>query len=225
MIQYLSKRAQTTYFQQFLTMFTSIFGLIGGSFTIRRYFKEAERDRQREFDYEFNLSIERLQGRYERMDLPKCLHDISDYQKHVEELIDENKRSWVRYYLFPNESKGFDTWTAFWLSRRNAGLQKEKELELCRIKLKSFFYHVKVEYDRNKERKENYKEFMTDDPLTSRVTDKFIRLVEPMDFERCKSHPNCQWDRDKPIIYDWLRMYYNEVDKLQRVSKNSSSII
>jgi hypothetical protein len=60
-------------------------------------------------------------------------------------------------------------------------------------------------HTRHPERAKWVEEFMHGPVLSEVQARVFLDVSEPMDRVRCANDVNCLWDRDRPLIYDWLR--------------------
>eukprot|EP01080_Neovahlkampfia_damariscottae_P008343 gene8343-166_t len=182
-IEYLKQRAPPTFFQQYLQISTTFFGLFVGTVTLSKHFKEQDLKKEKKKDNNITMDLEKLSDRHKRYNVHEMNHKISCYQKKIEKQRE-------KYNIFPYSlfwSHEARDWADIWLERRNQNDPEAKEIEFYRIQLKGFFYHVKEVYEKNPDRLEVLKNFMTDDPIQEKCAMKFLRLVSPLDKARIKA--------------------------------------
>jgi len=62
--------------------------------------------------------------------------------------------------------------------------------------------------DRNPERAALMTDFLRGKVFGHALARTLLELCEPMDHARCSIDAKCDWTKDRPVIYDWLRQMY-----------------
>ena len=109
-----------------------------------------------------------------------------------------------------------------WIRRRNKGDVDALKVEHTRLRLKRFWHSLEsaAQY-RTKEMKETTKEQkstvlkdllnggMGTNQANDRLVQKTLMFLERLDLAACRNHPKCQWERDAPSFYAFLREQFD----------------
>lgn len=74
--------------------------------------------------------------------------------------------------------------------------------------IQDFVYMMKACRDRNPERAALMTDFLRGKVFGHALARTLLELCEPMDHARCSIDAKCDWTKDRPVIYDWLRQMY-----------------
>jgi hypothetical protein len=200
--EYLVTRRPPTNFQLNFSVATSFVGLVTGLITLQRFLIEKRNAKERRLDKTVNAAIDKIITKFERTEVTNSLYFISKYQRRV---LAAPSFPYSLFYKKPDESE----WPSIWYREKLQGKEEALVVENLKKNLKGFFYFLKYSYERNPERKDAFQELLHDDPVNKDIVKKFLKLVEPLDIEKCSKEENCIWERDAPHIYEWLRKIYN----------------
>jgi hypothetical protein len=118
-----------------------------------------------------------------------------------------------------------------WVRRRNMGDQEALEIEKIRLKLKRFWHSMEgcAKFIEESELDEAGDRPSDQTVLTSllsggsgkteandRLILKTIMFLETLDRACCRNHPKCDWERDAPSFYGFLRTHGQEGSGVER---------
>jgi hypothetical protein len=199
--QYLFTRRPPTNFILHFTLSTGWLGLCTGMLTLYTFVNESKVEEERISDFNAIQSIEKINDKFSRTEVSKSLYQIEKYKRTI--LTSPS----FPYSLFSKKIEG-NKWASVWWSERKIGNEDSLDVENSRKNLKSLFYFLKHHYDRNPKRQKDFDDVFFNEPFNKEIVEKFIHYVEPLDMERCFQNPSCTWEKDSPLIYNWLRKIY-----------------
>jgi hypothetical protein len=199
--QYLFTRRPPTNFILHFTLSTGWLGLCTGTLTLYTFVNSSKVEEEKTSDFNAMQSIEKINDKFSRTEVSKSFYEIERYKRTI---LTTPSFPYSLFFKKIEENK----WASIWLSERKQGNEDALDVENSRKKLKSLFYFLKHHYERNPNRKKEFDEILYDEPFNKEIVEKFIHYVEPLDMERCFQNPSCSWEKDSPLIYNWLRKMY-----------------
>lgn len=218
LFNYWSQRAQTTFFQQLITTTAATIGLGGGAISVYLYFEQQAQKNERKKDVKAEKDMDRLLRHFGQHNFTYALRMMVIYKQQLQEQMEEERKMsrlarflhthvWQQELLIQDSEN--DNWASIWLRKRALGDAEAKQIEYHRTATKASLYLVKNALERNQDRIHYFHNVLFDDFLTRRYVRMFLHVVEPMDRARCLQHKQCDWYRDRPSVYGFLRELYD----------------